>query len=62
MGQAFYCFKLALMTEFIKANQFTYFKQLYSSLYSNGRFDIIIHTPLIRELSALLEWIIDPFY
>jgi hypothetical protein len=46
-GQALHCFRLALMSEFIKSNDFVSFQQLYS-FYSQGHFDIIIHAPLIR--------------
>lgn len=48
-GQALHCFRLSLMAEFIKVNNFAAFQRLYTAFYPDGRFDIVIHAPLVRE-------------
>lgn len=53
-GQAFFCFKFALMTELIRCNDFQGFKDLYSTIAGTGKMDIIIHTQLIREMCLLI--------
>lgn len=53
-GQALHCFRLALMAEFIRVNNFAYFQRLYNALYPEGHFDLIIHAPLVKEFSTLI--------
>jgi hypothetical protein len=62
MGQALHCFKLSLMSQCIRRNDFSLFIRLYTSMWPVGYFDLSIHAPIIRELCLLIEWIIDPIY
>ena len=59
MGQIGNCFKLTMMAEYLKNNQFDQAVKIYRSFLT--KVQLTIYAPIITEFCYLIEWILEPY-
>ena len=59
-GQVGNCFKLAIMAEYTKNNQFEQAKVIHDSFGVN-RVQLSLSAPMLTQLCRLIEWIVGPY-